>query len=149
MTRVGVLPYLWLGHDLRIVIISSRDGDRWVLPKGRPKSGLSRRALAQLEAWEEAGVTGALKPTRPIDVFIRRGTGRQSLRLYPMRVDSLAETWPEQSDRQRIIVAPAEAQNLLSDEGMAEAVAALMPRLFKAPNGKAPFRIESSQLPGG
>ncbi len=129
MTRVGVLPYFWLQGELRIVVVSSRDGDRWVLPKGRPKSGLSRRALARLEAWEEAGVDGIFKPVRPINVFIRRGARRQSLRLYPLRVHSLAEDWPEQQDRQRCLVSAFEAQRMLSDPGMVDAVEELLVRL--------------------
>ena len=129
MTRIGVLPYFYLAGELKIVVVSSRDGDRWVLPKGRPKSGMSRRALARLEAWEEAGLTGSFEPVRPIDVTIRRSARRQAVRLYPMRVSEVAPWWPERGDRHRRILSPNEAQSILTDRGMVNAVSALVTRL--------------------
>ncbi len=131
MTRVGVLPYLWQDDELCIVIVSSRDGDRWVLPKGRPKSGMSRRALARLEAWEEAGISGVFEPDSPIDVTIRRNARRQALRLYPMRVEDIAERWPERRHRKRKVVTAVQAQAQLTDRGMADAVRSLLER-FRA-----------------
>ncbi len=60
--RLGVVPFVLERSGrktrLKVVLVSSRDGDRWVLPKGKPKARMSRRDLAALEAWEEAGVRG-------------------------------------------------------------------------------------------
>ncbi len=129
MTRVGVLPYLYDADELCIVVVTSRDGDRWVLPKGRKKTGWSRRDMARLEAWEEAGVQGTFRPQRPIQVTIQRSQRLLAVRLYPMQVDELAQRWPEREDRQRRIVSIPEAQRLLTDRGMVRAVSKLMRRL--------------------
>ena len=39
-----------------VLLVTSRDTGRWVLPKGWPITGLSPQAAAAREAWEEAGV---------------------------------------------------------------------------------------------
>ncbi|MEM7675776.1 MAG: NUDIX hydrolase [Myxococcota bacterium] len=123
------MPYFWHDGQLCIVVVTNREGDRWVLPKGRPKSGVSHRMLAQQEAWEEAGLSGTLSAGRSIDVTIRRHGRRLALRLYPMHVEEMAPWWPEHALRQRRIVSAGEAQSMLSDRGMTKAVSVLMRRL--------------------
>jgi len=46
----------------QVCIVSSRSGKRWVVPKGWLEPGKTAGGIALLEAWEEAGVTGALRP---------------------------------------------------------------------------------------
>ena len=43
---------------IKIVLITSRDTGRWVIPKGWPIKGMSDCDVAMQEAWEEAGVVG-------------------------------------------------------------------------------------------
>lgn len=42
----------------QVLLITSRDTGRWVLPKGWPMRGRSMAQAALIEAWEEAGVEG-------------------------------------------------------------------------------------------
>lgn len=55
LRRFGAIPWLVEGGALRIVLVSNKRGDRWVLPKGRPEKHLKKKEIAALEAWEEAG----------------------------------------------------------------------------------------------
>src|SRR2546430_17264750 len=59
--QYGALPYR-LGAGLRpqFMLITSRETRRWVIPKGWPKKGTSPRHSAAREAFEEAGVVGAV-----------------------------------------------------------------------------------------
>jgi 8-oxo-dGTP pyrophosphatase MutT (NUDIX family) len=41
-----------------ILVITSRDSSRWVIPKGWPMKGRKPHKAAAIEAWEEAGVRG-------------------------------------------------------------------------------------------
>jgi 8-oxo-dGTP pyrophosphatase MutT (NUDIX family) len=42
------------------MLITSRESRRWVIPKGWPKKGKSPQHSAAREAFEEAGVVGAV-----------------------------------------------------------------------------------------
>lgn len=111
------------------MVVTNKDGDRWVLPKGRPERHLGKRELAALEAWEEAGIRGTFRGGDPIDVTLRRRAGRINLRLYPLRVDRLKRRWPERRARDRRVVSPDTALALLSDPGMRRAVKQLAARV--------------------
>ena len=130
MRRYGTIPWMMRAGRLRIVLVQSKDGDRWVLPKGRAKKGMSKRALAALEAWEEAGIRGEFFGGAPVDVTVDRSKGRVKLRLYPMHVSSLKKRYPERDARLRRVVSPKRALALLTDPGMRRAVQKLATRLI-------------------
>jgi phosphohistidine phosphatase len=57
-TQSAILPYRLRGDDLEVLVITSRKGTRWVLPKGIVEPGMTAAASAAKEAMEEAGVEG-------------------------------------------------------------------------------------------
>src|SRR3546814_3104367 len=62
--QVAALPYQIdaAGHA-RVMLITSRESRRWVVPKGNPVKGIALHEAAAHEAFEEAGVTGIPCPT--------------------------------------------------------------------------------------
>ncbi|WP_259130557.1 NUDIX hydrolase [Rhizobium sp. BK661] len=46
------------GASIEILVVTSRDSGRWIIPKGWPMEGKAPHASAAIEAWEEAGVRG-------------------------------------------------------------------------------------------
>ena len=52
----GVIPVL----DNRLVLITSRKSERWIIPKGYVEKGLSPSESAAKEAYEEAGLIGVV-----------------------------------------------------------------------------------------
>src|SRR6266480_7605827 len=59
--QYGALPYrLSAGLRPQFMLITSRDTRRWIIPKGWPKKGKSPHHSAAREAFEEAGVVGAV-----------------------------------------------------------------------------------------
>ena len=50
---------------LQILLVTSRDTGRWVIPRGNPVPQLRGHETAEHEAYEEAGIEGALSE-RPI-----------------------------------------------------------------------------------
>lgn len=115
-------------------MVSNKRGDRWVLPKGRPEKHLKKKEIAALEAWEEAGIRGTFQGGDPINVTLRRRSGRIDLRLYPLRVHRLTQRWPEQQARTRRVVSARKALSLLSDPGMRHAVAHLAKHVSGVPH---------------
>lgn len=54
--QVAALCVRTIGDTTNVLLITSRDTGRWVLPKGWPIDGMSAAQAAAQEAWEEAGV---------------------------------------------------------------------------------------------
>jgi hypothetical protein len=60
--QYGALPYRLRAGSARpqFMLITSRETQRWIIPKGWPKKGKSPQYSAAREAFEEAGVLGAV-----------------------------------------------------------------------------------------
>jgi 8-oxo-dGTP pyrophosphatase MutT (NUDIX family) len=57
--QVGGLCYRKSADDrLEVLLITTRETQRWTIPKGWPMKGLDLHQAAKREAWEEAGVKG-------------------------------------------------------------------------------------------
>lgn len=56
--QCAALPIMQRDGDTQILLVTSRDTGRWVLPKGWTEKGLSGARLAAKEAYEEAGIVG-------------------------------------------------------------------------------------------
>jgi 8-oxo-dGTP pyrophosphatase MutT (NUDIX family) len=89
-----------------VLLITSRDTGRWVIPKGWQVAGKDGAASAAQEAWEEAGVTGAVHA----DALGRYGYDKVltadmclpcAVSVYPLRVAALARKFPERNERRR------------------------------------------------
>ncbi len=91
-------------EDLRILLITSRETGRWVIPKGWPMKGRKPYAAAAQEALEEAGVEGQVAK-QPIGFYRydKRlpggGDRRCTVQVYPLEVARQREHWPEQHQR--------------------------------------------------
>ncbi|KQT06845.1 MULTISPECIES: NUDIX hydrolase [unclassified Rhizobium] len=46
------------GPEFEVLLVTSRDSQRWIIPKGWPIKGKKPHQAAAVEAWEEAGVRG-------------------------------------------------------------------------------------------
>ena len=112
--QYGVLPYLYIGGKLRVVVITSRTNANWIFPKGRRIPGLSRPDGALQEAREEAGLTGRRGGKMKLRGIVDHPDGKIDLTLYPMRVDKLLKRWPEAHQRKRAIVSVNKAARLLT-----------------------------------
>lgn len=101
---------------MRLLLITSRETKRWVLPKGNPIEGLHPHLAAAAEAYEEAGITGFVCPS-PIGNYRydkRRRSGKvttATVDVYPLAFINQLETWPEAHQREtRWFTLPEAAQ---------------------------------------
>jgi 8-oxo-dGTP pyrophosphatase MutT (NUDIX family) len=91
---------------LRVLLITSRDTGRWVIPKGWPMRKRSESEAAAREAWEEAGVRGVVMP-RPIGLYAYRKRIAQGqsvpcvVRVYPLAAQGRSSAFPEAGQRRR------------------------------------------------
>jgi 8-oxo-dGTP pyrophosphatase MutT (NUDIX family) len=105
--QIAALPFRWdKKGKLRILMVTSRDRGRWVMPKGWLMDGKTPWEAAKIEALEEAGAVGFVS-NRLIGAYHyekRLGNGRVTLcqvTVYPMIVDNLKRRWKEQKERNR------------------------------------------------
>jgi 8-oxo-dGTP pyrophosphatase MutT (NUDIX family) len=108
----------------RIVLVTSRETRRWVIPKGWIEPGELPHRSAAREAFEEAGIEGEADPD-PIGSF---GYTKRKARgvllpcevlVYRLRVTRLLADWPERSERERRLVTPAEAAEMVAEPELA------------------------------
>jgi 8-oxo-dGTP pyrophosphatase MutT (NUDIX family) len=102
--QYGALPYRIRGRRLEILLITSRETRRWVIPKGWPIDRLKPQEAAAIEAMEEAGLTGDIE-AHPIGSYrylkrMKRGKAIPiQVIVFPLSVGEQAETWKEQDQR--------------------------------------------------
>jgi 8-oxo-dGTP pyrophosphatase MutT (NUDIX family) len=59
--QYAALPYRLNGKTrTEIMLVTSRETQRWIIPKGWPQKGKAPHDSAAREAFEEAGVVGAV-----------------------------------------------------------------------------------------
>ena len=86
------------------MLVTSRETRRWIIPKGWPKKGKSPQHSAAREAFEEAGVVGAIAK-RSVGSFSykkRLKTGGIvvcEVRVFPLEVKHQNKQWPEKQER--------------------------------------------------
>jgi 8-oxo-dGTP pyrophosphatase MutT (NUDIX family) len=96
--QAGVIPVL----DNRLCLVTSRNGRRWVFPKGIIDSGHTPGEAALLEAWEEAGLVGTLD-AEPLGSYVYDKDRRpHHVLVYRMRVIEARDVYPERGLRERI-----------------------------------------------
>ena len=112
--QYGVLPYSQSSGKLKIILITSRISNQWIVPKGNRVPNKSKRESALQEAYEEAGLTGKLDEDLKFCFNIMSHGEKVELTLYPMRTDKrLSKKWPESHQRKRIEVSTKRAKSLV------------------------------------
>ncbi len=97
----GVIPYRVKNGKIEILLITSRDRQKWVIPKGGISNGMSPPASAAKEAWEEAGVIGRVDVNK-LGTYKYRKRGKiYRVQIYLMPVEMVCEEYPEAGKRQR------------------------------------------------
>ncbi|WP_254605051.1 DUF47 family protein [Sphingomonas bacterium] len=121
-----------------VLLITSRETRRWVIPKGNPIAGLAPHEAAAQEAWEEAGLRG-IPCAAPLGTFRytkrrRRGAIDATVTLFPFSVVEQQDDWPERHQRQTRWFTLAEAARAVSETELSHLIAG-----FRAPPAPSPL----------
>ncbi|QFT57546.1 NUDIX domain protein [Sulfitobacter sp. THAF37] len=129
--QVAALCYRDTPDGKRVLLITSRDTGRWIVPKGWPINGLDGPGAALQEAWEEAGVREADIESAPVGIFdYAKGLGEGltmpvQAQVYLTRVKDLREDYPEAEQRKRAWFSPQEAAELVDEPDLQAILRAL------------------------
>lgn len=125
-TQAGALPFLFRNGILHLVLVTSSSGTRWILPKGGLEHGMTRPEVALMEAAEEAGVIGVVEPGIKAQCRLE---DQRLLHLYPLRVATLLQHWPERAVRRRVVLPLDRALPRIRDVGLAQSIRRLARKL--------------------
>jgi 8-oxo-dGTP pyrophosphatase MutT (NUDIX family) len=88
-------------RERQLCMVTSRNGRRWVIPKGQIERHQTEADAAQAEAWEEAGIMGQVG-TAPLGTFEYAKNGsKHHVVVFSMDVTIEREKWPECHFRKR------------------------------------------------
>jgi 8-oxo-dGTP pyrophosphatase MutT (NUDIX family) len=111
------------GEKLRVVLITTRETRRWVIPKGWIEAREAPHRSAAREAFEEAGLAGAAE-TEPYGRFEydKRLPGGARLPtevlVYRYRVTDMLQDWPERAERERRLFTPEAAAAVVNEPAL-------------------------------
>jgi 8-oxo-dGTP pyrophosphatase MutT (NUDIX family) len=104
--QYAALPYRRRSDGtIEVMLVTSRETGRWIIPKGWPIHGLGPPGSAAREAMEEAGLTGRIS-NRSIGFYHykkRLADGSAvicAVETFAFEVEKQFSSWPEQAQRQ-------------------------------------------------
>jgi 8-oxo-dGTP pyrophosphatase MutT (NUDIX family) len=129
-TRVqyAALPYRRNG-DARteVMLVTSRETRRWIIPKGWPHKGRTPHRSAAREAYEEAGVAGRVcrDPVGSFSYEKRLPTGGTvvcKVHVFALEVRRQSREWPEKSEREVRWLSPGQAAKAVKEPMLAKII---------------------------
>jgi len=118
-----------------VLLITSRETKRWVLPKGNRMKGLKSHEAASHEAYEEAGLVGIACPyaigTYQYRKQRRNGTSRPAtVDIFPFSVTTQLDEWPEKDERELRWFSPIDAAAAVDEPELGEILVAFTPPVW-------------------
>ena len=137
LKQVAALPFIRHRDGvLEVLLITSRETQRWIIPKGWPKRGIRPHKSAAIEARQEAGLLGRVSK-KPLG-FYRYFKQMSELKavectvtVFPMGVEAQQLKWSERAQRQMLWLGPEQAASQVRETELAD----LIRRFVEAPDG--------------
>jgi 8-oxo-dGTP pyrophosphatase MutT (NUDIX family) len=115
------------GGIRQVMLLTSRETRRWVIPKGWPMKGRKPAEVARQEAYEEAGLIGHIIGKRAIGSYhyakrLAKASVLCQVQVYLFRVEQQLDNWPEKGQRETRWFEAAAAAKLVDEGGLAEII---------------------------
>ncbi len=132
-TQFAALPYrVKKKGDVEVLLISSLDTGRWIIPKGWPMDGMRPSEAAAEEAWEEAGIRGRVFDD-VLGLYSYSKWLDEELSLpcivvvFGLEVSHLDDTYPEAGARKRKWLTPKKAAQRVDEPELKQIIAKFDP----------------------
>jgi 8-oxo-dGTP pyrophosphatase MutT (NUDIX family) len=126
--QFAALPWrLSEGGTRQVMLLTSRETHRWIIPKGWPMKKRKPAEVASQEAYEEAGLIGHIVDKRPVGTFhyekwLAKREVLCQVRVFLFRVERQLDDWPEKNQRETRWFDANEAASIVDDGGLAEII---------------------------
>lgn len=130
-TRIqfGALPYRFDGDaGVQVLLVTSRQTGRWIIPKGWPIKGFKPAKTAAREAYEEAGVRGRVSE-RSLGRYVyekwlegRLASFPCEVQVFPLLVETQLKKWPESRQRKVRWFPVSEAATVIDDDDLRQMI---------------------------
>ena len=125
------------GPEIEILVITSRESRRWIIPKGWPMKGKKPYEAAAIEAWEEAGVRGKAEK-RPVGHYTdlkELDDGNVApciVAMFQIEVTEIKTDFKERGQRVLNWVSPSEAARRVREIELKSLLVNFKPTMKKA-----------------
>ena len=121
-----------------ILLITSRDTGRWVIPKGWPMQGKSAYEVAEREAYEEAGVKGRTQKASIGSYVYRKRMDHGvaiscKVQVHALEVEDFCKNFPEKGTRRLEWVDYREAAKRVAEPSLKELILGFGKRMSPPP----------------
>jgi 8-oxo-dGTP pyrophosphatase MutT (NUDIX family) len=113
----------------QVMLVTSRETGRWIIPKGWPKKRKAPYASAAIEALEEAGVVGEVDRD-PIGSYSYKKRLKNGavvaceVHVFPLEVKRQQKKWPEKGERDFQWFSPTDAAKVVREPVLREMIRA-------------------------
>ncbi len=126
--QYAALPYRRGAHSrTQVMLVTSRETGRWIIPTGWPKKRKAPCASAAREALEEAGVVGEVSRD-PIGSYSYKKRLKSGVvvacevQVFPLEVKHQQKTWPEKGERELHWFSPTDAAKVVQEPVLREII---------------------------
>lgn len=131
LSQCGAL--CWRQNDVRkdVLLITSREAGRWIIPKGWPMAGKTLVQAAEQEAWEEAGVRGTAQPASiGCYRYVKRAgspsAAEVDVTVFALQVFEERNDFPEYGQRDRLWTTPEDAARPVDNRSLSVLIASFV-----------------------
>jgi len=124
LPQAGVIAYRIRRGKVQVLLMTSRDTGRWIIPKGNIKPDTTPSKAAAQEAFEEAGIKGTIVSSTPLGMYtyfktLRSGEARSAtVEVFLLQVKKQVKKWPERGERKLAWVSAKKAVSLIEEPGV-------------------------------
>ncbi|MEI3855424.1 MULTISPECIES: NUDIX hydrolase [Ensifer] len=121
------------GSGIEILVVTSRESGRWVIPKGWPMKRKKPYEAAEIEAWQEAGVRGKVRK-KPVGSYTYLKVLDDGdvvpcvVDIFQIEVDEVADDFKERGERVLAWVSPDEAARRVREIELKSLLVEFVPR---------------------
>jgi len=130
-TQFGALCYRVHNDKTQVLIITTRSGKRWIVPKGWPMDNATPGQAAAREAFEEAGAEGKISGNcLGIYTYYKQVDGDDLpciVAVYPLKVKLLHAIYPESGQRKRKWLSLKKAAALVQNPELSQMIKQFVP----------------------
>jgi 8-oxo-dGTP pyrophosphatase MutT (NUDIX family) len=130
--QYAALPYTVRDGQLLVMLVTSRETGRWVIPKGWPEKNMAPSQVAAMEAFEEAGLIGdvASKSFATFQYYKRLSENNRKrcrVEVFLFAVHQELDDWREKEQRKREWMPPEQAATCVFEKGLIKLLRNLKP----------------------